>query len=202
MDFWSNFAKFYDAAEALNGKVYREMCGLTVKLVPFHSKVLECAGGTGELSLAAAAKADSVVCTDNSEKMLSVARQKAEKRGAGNIRFARANIFHLEYEDESFDAVIAGNILHLLKNPENAVKELYRVTKPGGKILLPTFMTSEKTKISGALLGAYKKLGFEPCAEFSPRSYADFLKSLNLGEVKTKLIKGTIPCCYAVIIKQ
>ncbi len=202
MDFWSTFAKFYDAAEKLNGKVYREMCGLTTELVPFHSKVLECAGGTGELSLAAAAKADSVLCTDNSPKMLDVARKKAESRGAGNIEFARANIFHLECHNENYDIVIAGNILHLLKNPENAIKELYRVTKAGGKILLPTFMTSENTKISGALLGAYKKLGFEPCTEFSPRSYVYFLKGLNLGEVKAKLIKGTIPCCYAVIIKR
>ena len=202
MDFWSKFAKSYDVTEKLNGSVYREMCDLTTILTPFHSSVLECAGGTGELSFAAAKKADSVLCTDNSENMLNIARQKAEKQGVCNVDFARANIFHIEQPNESFDVVIAGNILHLLKKPENAVKELYRVTKTGGKILLPTFMTSENTKISGALLGAYKKLGFEPCTEFSPRSYVYFLKGLNLGDVKAKLIKGTIPCCYAVIIKQ
>ena len=202
MDFWDKFAKYYDVAEKLNGKVYREMCELTIKLTPFHSSVLECAGGTGELSISAAAKADEVLCTDNSASMLDIARQKAEKRGVNNITFARENIFHLNAPDESYDVVIAGNVLHLLKCPENAVKELWRVTKHGGRILLPTFMTSGSSAISGTLLSVYKKLGFVPCAEYTPRSYVYMLKECNLGKVKAKLIKGTIPCCYAVIIKD
>lgn len=202
MGFWDKFARYYDVSEKLNGEVYREMCELTKKLVPYHSAVLECAGGTGELSLAAAEKAKSVLCTDNSEKMLDVARQKAAARKATNIEFARANIFHLEHPDDSFDIVIAGNVLHLLENPENAVGELYRVTKKGGRILLPTFMTRDVSLISKALLSAYKKLGYEPCTEFTPRSYVFMLKGCALGEVKAKLIKGTIPCCYAVITKD
>lgn len=202
MDFWDKFARYYDVAEKLNGEVYRRMRDITVKLTPFHSKVLECAAGTGELSLAAATKAESVLCTDNSVKMLETARQKSEKRGVTNMEFARANIFHLDAADETYDVVIAGNILHLLQNPENAVRELYRVTKHGGRLLLPTFMTSEKSPISGVLLKAYQKLGFEPCTEFTPRSYVFMLKGCDLGTVKAKLIKGTIPCCYAVIIKD
>lgn len=202
MDFWDKFARYYDVAEKLNGEVYRQMRDITVKLTPFHSKVLECAAGTGELSLAAAAKAESVLCTDNSAKMLETARLKAEKRGVTNVEFERANIFHLDAADETYDAVIAGNILHLLRNPKNAVRELYRVTKRGGRLLLPTFMTSERSAISGALLKAYQKLGFEPCTEFTPRSYVFMLKGCNLGKVRAKLIKGTIPCCYAVIIKE
>lgn len=202
MDFWDKFAKYYDVAEALNGKVCSEMREITKTLVPRGAAVLECAGGTGELSLAAAEKAAAVLCTDNSEKMLEVAREKAKKHGRGNILFERQNIFHLRMADDTYDVVIAGNVLHLLQNPENAVKELYRVTKKGGRILLPTFMTSEKTKISGALLGAYKKLGFQPCTEFTPRSYVYMLKGCNCGTVKAKLIKGTVPCCYAVIVKQ
>lgn len=179
MDFWDTFAKYYDVAEALNGKVYKEMCEITKTLVPRGAAVLECAGGTGELSLAAAEKAVTVLCTDNSEKMLEAAREKANKRGRDNIWFERQNIFHLRMDDDTYDVVIAGNVIHLLQNPENAVKELCRVTKKGGRILLPTFMTSEKTKISGALLAVYKKLGFQPCAEYNPRSYVYMLKGCN-----------------------
>lgn len=202
MDFWNKFARYYDVAEKMNGEVYRQMRDITLKLTPFRSRVLECAAGTGELSLAAAAKAESVLCTDNSEKMLEIARQKAEKRGITNVKFKRANIFHIDADNNAYDVVIAGNILHLLTNPENAVRELYRVTKQGGRILLPTFMTGEKTPVSGTLLKAYQKLGFEPCTEFTPRSYVFMLKECSLGQVKAKLIKGTIPCCYAVIIKE
>lgn len=202
MDFWSTFARFYDVSESLNGSVYREMVSITTQLVPHGASVLDCAAGTGELSFAAARKAERVICTDCSGEMLNVARKKAKKRQFVNIEFERANIFHLDYADGEFDIVIAGNVLHLLDNPENAVRELSRVTKDGGKILLPTFMTKDKAAISKVLLKAYKKLGFEPSAEYSPREYVEMLKGCNVGEVKSKLIKGTVPCCYAVIIKK
>lgn len=202
MDFWSTFARFYDVAEALNGGVYREMTETTARLVPHGSEVLDCAAGTGELSLAAARRAKRVVCTDNSGEMLNAARKKAKKRRFVNIEFERANIFHLDYADGEFDIVIAGNVLHLLDNPEKAVHELCRVAKNGGKILLPTFMTRDKSAISETLLKAYKRLGFSPSTEYSPRKYVEMLKGCSAGEVKSKLIKGTIPCCYAVIIKE
>lgn len=202
MDFWNTFAGFYDVAESLNGEVYREMVNLTARLVPHGANVLDCAAGTGELSLAAARRAKKVICTDNSEEMLKIARKKAKKRQFVNIEFERANIFRLDHADGEFDVVIAGNVLHLLKNPENAVHELSRVTKSGGKILLPTFMTRDKSAISETLLKAYKRLGFSPCGEYSPKEYVQMLKNCNVGEVKSKLIKGTIPCCYAVIIKE
>lgn len=202
MSFWDKVAKYYDLAEVLNGKAYREMCGLTAKLTPRGAKVLECAGGTGELSFAVATKAESVLCTDNSEQMLEVARQKAEKKGVDNIGFERRNIFHLDDPDETYDIVIAGNVLHLLDSPENAVRELYRVTKRGGKILLPTFMTRNDSKLSDVLLTAYKALGYEASTEYTPRSYVFMLKGCNLGIVKAKIIKGLVPVCYAVIVKK
>lgn len=202
MDFWDKWAKYYDVSQSLNGKVHNKMCEHTVRLTPFRSNVLECAAGTGELSIAAAAKADNVHCTDYSDKMLKIARKKAEKHGVCNITFGRANIFRLDAADESYDVVIAGNVLHLLQNPENAVTELCRVTKSGGRVLLPTFMLSGVSKVSKMLLYVYGKFGFNPCTEFTPRAYVDFLKGLELGEVKARLIKGTIPCCYAVIIKK
>lgn len=202
MDFWDRVANLYDIAEKLNGKVYREMCELTAKLTPRGAKVLECAGGTGELSLTVSAKAASVLCTDNSEKMLNTARKKAEKRGIHNIGFERRNLFNLDDVDETYDIVIAGNVLHLLDNPENAVRELYRVTKRGGRILLPTFMTRNHSKLSDVLLTAYKALGYEASTEYTPRSYVFMLKGCNCGTVKAKIIKGLIPVCYAVIVKE
>lgn len=201
MDFWDRIARVYDIAEAVNGKVYREMCELTRRLIPRGAAVLDCAAGTGELSFAAAEKAESVLCTDNSENMLDTAMAKAKKRGIENVRFERRNIFRLDDPDETYDVVIAGNVLHLLSEPENAVAELYRVTKRGGRILLPTFVTRGSSKPASAMLGVYKKLGFNPSTEYTPRSYVFMLKSCNKGEVKAKLIKGMMPCCYAVIVK-
>ncbi len=198
MEFWDRVAGVYDIAEAFNGKVYRKMCGITARLVPSGAKVLDCAAGTGELSFAAAKKAGSVLCTDISENMLKTAKKKALSMNVRNISFEERNIFDLKDTDNTYDIVIAGNVLHLLENPEKAVKELYRVLKPGGKLLLPTFTTKNKCKI---MLKLYKLLGYNPAAEYLPAEYETMLKNCGCGRVKTKLIDGLMPCCYAVIKK-
>lgn len=198
MDFWDRFAGVYDLAESINGSVYTEMCDITRRLVPAGAKVLDCGAGTGELSLAASDNADSVLCTDLSKNMLKQAQRKARALGADNIEFAARNIFDLQDPDDTYDVVIAGNVLHLLTNPQGAVKEMYRVLKPGGRLLLPTFTNKNSTRL---LIGIYKKLGFDPAANYSPSEYKKMLEDCGLGRVRTKLIKGLVPCCYAVIEK-
>lgn len=197
MGFWDNIAGFYDLAEAVNGKVYSQMLSTTARLVPKGAKVLDCAAGTGALSFAAAKKAKSVLCTDLSENMLKTAKIKA--RNVKNVSFDVRNIFGIKDLDDTYDIVIAGNVLHLLENPEVAVKEMYRVLKPNGKLLLPTFTTKGKGK---TLLKLYKLIGFKPAAEYSPDEFKTMLKNCGYGRVRTKLIDGLVPCCYAVIVKE
>ncbi|MCH5196968.1 MAG: class I SAM-dependent methyltransferase [Oscillospiraceae bacterium] len=197
MEFWDRVAGLYDFAEAFNGKVYREICDLTRRLTPRGAVVLDCAAGTGELSLAAARKAKSVLCTDLSENMLKKARAKSVR--IGNITFEPRNIFHLEDPDNTYDVVIAGNVLHLLDAPEKAVKELYRVLKPGGRLLLPTFIT--KGKSDSALLKLYGLLGYKASSDYSVEEYKAMLKNCGCGKVRTKTVDGFVPCCYAVIEK-
>ena len=196
MDFWDNIAAVYDIAEAVNGKVYREMTDLAARLVPRGAKVLDCAAGTGSLSIAAAERANTVVCTDLSENMLFRARKKAKRYGADNIVFEKRNIFELCDEDGTYDCVIAGNVLHLLNNPQGAVKELCRVAKSGGKVIVPTFTWENKEHF---LVKLYRLIGFKPKRGYTPDSYYKMLRECGCGKVKMKLIKGMIPCCLAVI---
>lgn len=198
MEFWDRVAGVYDIAESFNGDVYRQICDITERLTPNGARVLDCGAGTGELSFAAAKKAESVVCTDLSENMLKTAKRKARVFGVENISFEARNIFDLKDPDDTYDVVIAGNVLHLLLNPQGAVRELYRVLKPGGRLLLPTFTTKNRGKF---FIGLYKKLGYDPAAEYSPSEYKKMLEDCGLGRVRTKLIKGFVPCCYAVIEK-
>lgn len=197
MEFWDRVAGVYDIAEAFNGNVYRRICEITRRLTPRGAKVLDCAAGTGELSFAAARKAESVLCTDISENMLKKARAKFVR--IGNVTFETRNIFDMKDPDDTYDVVIAGNVLHLLEDPEKAVKELYRVLKPGGRLLLPTFMT--KSKSNSVLLKLYRLIGYSAAADYQPSEYKKMLINCGCGKVRTKLINGYVPCCYAVIEK-
>lgn len=197
MNFWDRVAVVYDFAEALQGDVYPRIWRMTERLVSRGARVLDCAAGTGALSISAAKRASEVLCTDCSEKMLAAAKRKAKALGIGNIRFEKSSIFEIDAPDEIYDVTIAGNVLHLLYDPERAARELARVTKRGGRILVPCFTTAGR---EGVVLKLYRKLGYNG-RTFSPNEYCRMLKSYGLGTVKAKLIKGMIPCCYAVIFK-
>ena len=131
--------------------------------------------------------------------MLKQARRKAKKLGIANVEFEVRDIFNLNDKDEAYDVVMAGNILHLLNQPEKALKELWRVTKRGGKLLLPTYMLGSKFSL---LLKLYKMLGFNPSVNYTYETYGKMLTKCSLGKVRMKMIYGLLPCCYAVIEKK
>jgi len=200
MSFWDKVAGIYDITESLNGKVYKSMLRGVKQIVPEGARVLDCAAGTGELSIAASEKAESVVCTDLSLAMLEQARKKCAKLGIENITFEERDIFHMSDEDETYDIVMAGNVLHLVDNPEEAVKELYRVTKKGGKLILPTFV--HKNAGTKALIDFYKKFGFNPVSDFTVETYSKMLNGCKLGPVKVTFVDGLIPLAFAVMKKR
>lgn len=198
MEFWDKVAGVYDITQAINGKVYKEMLELVEQLIPEGALVLDTAAGTGQLSFAAAKKAQQVVCTDLSLPMLEKAKAKAKSHRIQNISFQARNIFDLADESETYDVAMAGNVLHLLENPKGAVKELCRVTKKGGLLILPTYVNSNKP----VLVELYKKVGFSPAKDYTATSLKRLLMECGCGEVRAKLIRGRVPCCFAVIKKD
>lgn len=198
MTFWDKTAGVYDLAESLNSKAYRAMLEGVRQTVPQGAKVLDCAAGTGELSLAAAEKAEQVLCTDTSLPMLERARKKSAKKGIKNICFAERDIFNLPDGDGTYDAAMAGNVLHLLEDPEKAVRELCRVTKEGGRVIVPTFTA----KNDNLFIKIYTLLGYKAFAFYTAESYEKMLKSCACGRVKVTVIKGIIPVAFGIIKVQ
>ena len=200
--FWDRWAWFYDLAERSNRRAYAGAAARVAGLVPAGASVLDCAAGTGTFSLAVAARAGSVLCTDPSETMLDRARKKAAKRGLTNISFAHRDITALPDPDGSFDAVIAANVLHLLPRPEIAVRELWRVTAPGGRLILPTFLQGKVGAVYGALIKIYQGVGFHYEHAFTPETYREFLERLELGPVAVEVVEGRVPEGIGILEKS
>ena len=199
--FWDRWAWFYDLAERSNRTVNAAAAARVAGLVPVGARVLDCAAGTGEFSLAAAKRAASVLCTDQSQPMLDRARKKAAKRGLTNISFAQRDVTALSDPDGSFDAVIAANVLHLLPEPETAVRELWRVTAPGGRLILPTYLQGKAGTAYGAMIKIYQGVGFHYEHAFTPETYRMFLEKLNLAPVALEVISGGVPEGIALLEK-
>lgn len=201
MTFWDRISGVYDLAERFNQKAVRGMARETARRVPAGSRFLECAAGTGEISLAAAHSAGEVLCTDLSSAMLERAKLKAARLGLGNIAFARRDLLRLPEADRSFDAVCAGNVLHLLEDPEAAVRELRRVTAAGGVLLLPTFLMGEAGPWMRFLVRLYRLAGFRFRRSFTAQSYAAFFDGIGIPPEEMVIIPGRMPVGLAVIRK-
>ena len=195
MTFWDRIAGIYDFAESFDSRAYKAMLEGIKKIVPEGANVLDCAAGTGELSIAAAEKAEHVLCTDMSLPMLDRAKKKSAKKGIKNISFEERDIFSLPDEDNTYDVSMAGNVLHLLEEPEKAVRELCRVTKQGGRVILPTFMA----KNSNPLIKIYTLLGYKAFACYTIESYEKMLNDCGCGRVKVTKISGLVPVAFGVI---
>lgn len=194
--FWDKAASLYDFFEIIyNGKVYRNLGPAVADMLGEKDTVLECACGTGAITAAIAAKASKVVATDLSDGMMSQAKKKC--KSYGNVHFETADIMKLDFADESFDAVVAGNVIHLLPDPQAAVRELMRVCKKGGKVIIPTYMNRTKSGRKRLIIRFLEALGAEFKGDFSVETYEDFLRNCVGLEPNIKLVEGRMTCAIA-----
>ncbi|WP_456472503.1 class I SAM-dependent methyltransferase [Methanocaldococcus sp.] len=98
-------------------------------------KILDVGTGTGFIAILLAELGHEVVGIDLSERMLEVAKKKAENRGV-TIEFMIGDAENLPFCNEEFDAVINRHLLWTLPNPHKAVSEWVRVTRHGGKVVI------------------------------------------------------------------
>ena len=191
--FWDNVAGVYDVfVNVINGKTHQQLRRIVSSLIEPDDTVLECACGTGLLSAVIAPKCRQLTATDFSEKML----KKAEKncRSFRNITYAQADITALSFADGSFDKVVAGNVIHLLDNPVTALRELNRVCKDGGMLIIPTYMNKDDKGKTSGFAGAVGKAGADFKRQFTVESYRQFFLDAGYPDVKVSLADGRIPC--------
>ena len=197
--FWDRVSSFYDLFEtAYNGKVYKNLGKAIARDINSKDAVLECACGTGAISRYIASRCRLLVATDLSTGMLK--QTKSNCRNFHNVIVKRADMTRLNCRDDRFDKVIAGNVIHLLSTPYAAVKELVRVCKPGGKIIIPTYINaSDKTNKTAVRL--LELIGADFKRQFDMDSYRSFFEKAGYEDVEMYVIDGKMPCAVAIITK-
>lgn len=137
-------------------------------------KIIDVGGGTGIMALMALEKgASKAICGDISECMLNHGRIKARSIGyiSERIEFRQLDAESLPFEDNSFDAALTGMAFGLFPDQEKAIKELYRVLRPGGFMSLGAHGPEHYWEAIDASLRVMNKkyfLGYR--FEFWPRS--------------------------------
>lgn len=116
-----------------------------IELANIHAGqvVLDLAGGTGDLAKKIAAKVGAeglVVLADINEAMLNIGRDRLLDAGyVENVRFAQANAEQLPFADNTFDLITISFGLRNVTRKDVALRSMYRVLKPGGKLFVVEF---------------------------------------------------------------
>ena len=198
--FWDKVSGLYDFFETVyNGKVYRNLGERVAEEIEQDDIVLECACGTGAISKYIAPKCKQLTATDFSKGMLKQTAKNCRKYH--NIKIRRADMTNLKCRDNRFDKVVAGNVIHLLEEPYAALKELERVCKTGGTIIVPTYINAsdgvnQKTVRLLTLAGVNFK------RQFDMDSYKKFFEDAGYQNVAYCVVSGRMPCAVAIITKQ
>lgn len=199
--FWDKVAWAYDIfANVINRKANRALCAAVKELIGPTDQVLECACGTGLLTGVIAPECQSLLATDFSEKMLKRAKKKYGKYR--NVAFEQANLLRLAYPSNRFDVVVAANVIHLLDEPYQALRELERVCKPGGRMIIPTYMNQTDKGETNSVSGVIGRAGAEFKRAFTPETYKRFFAEAGYADAEYLLCRGKIPCAVAVLEKK
>jgi ubiquinone/menaquinone biosynthesis C-methylase UbiE len=143
------------------------------------NRILDIASGSGQPALTLARlvrPGGSIVATDLSPEMLRIARRKANQADMDNIEFQELDAEHLDFPDDSFDAVTCRWGLMFCPDPAKAISEARRVLKPNRPYVATTWADPEKNPFLSrvnAVIGQVAPEAAPPPGALGPLSLPD-----------------------------
>ena len=117
------------------GKSWKSLAEAFLRLLP-PTVIADLGAGDGSFALLLAQAATRVIAVDSSQKMLDVAREQALRNGVANVEFRLGDMEELPIDDGAVDLAIFSQSLHHAGHPERAVREAWRILRPGGRIVV------------------------------------------------------------------
>jgi len=144
--------------------------------------LLDVGTGTGRMLEIFGPRAGRAVGIDLSPEMLAVARANLSRAGLANCSVRQADLYQLPFAAASFDAVTVHQVLHFLDRPAQAMAEVGRVLRPGGRLLVVDFAPHDLESLRSE--HAHRRLGF------SQQEVARWLTAANMEIKETVHLAG------------
>jgi ubiquinone/menaquinone biosynthesis C-methylase UbiE len=128
-------AAFYTTSAVHKDKVVLDRL-VELAHVQSTDRVLDVATGTGHTAFAFAPHVREVIATDVTPEMLGEGEKLKVERGISNVEFRIADAHDLPFDDESFDVVTCRRAAHHFVDVGRALREMTRVLKPGGRLVI------------------------------------------------------------------
>ncbi|MBI4147547.1 class I SAM-dependent methyltransferase [Candidatus Woesearchaeota archaeon] len=139
-DIWTRFTRSYTNVLS-NWEPYRELVSKVLHYMAKKENILDQGCGTGIFSLELARMGKKVISIDNNLAMLSEAQawlKQAMNGGEinGSATFMEGNAEALPFSNNTFDGIVANNVIFYVENPTKMTAEAYRVLKPDGVLVI------------------------------------------------------------------
>ena len=186
-------------------------------------RALDVATGTGDLALELARRVSpggEVVATDFSERMLELARAKADARPVEGARVVirSANALALPFDDGEFDAATVGFGARNFSDLEQGLREMSRVVRPGGRVVVLEITTPQKPPLAqffelwfdrivpalGRVAGDAQAYSYLPNSvrRFpAPRELAETMSRCGLERIRYVLTAGGIIALHGGVVR-
>ncbi len=161
-DMWDKRSKHYDDKIKKHDSIYEKTIESTKSLLNKSDVVLDFGCASGEMSLDLAPHVQKVHGIDLSVKMIELANQKARDRQIDNISFDQIDVFDQILASNSYSAVIAFSIFHLLDDAPKALARLNDLLPKGGLLISQTPCLGERNWLFRSLINLAQKLGIAP----------------------------------------
>lgn len=137
-DFWDKSAKKYSQSPIKDEITYRKKLNESQEHFKPDMHILEFGCGTGTTAIHHSPFVKHIDAIDTSQKMIDICQEKAEAASVENITFSKSSLFELDAYNDSYDAILALNVIHLITNRNSVLSEVSRILKPGGVFISST----------------------------------------------------------------
>ncbi|MPZ87755.1 MAG: methyltransferase domain-containing protein [Nitriliruptorales bacterium] len=152
-DAWDAIADGFDRYATPQTMAFGEQVLSRLELGP-GVRVLDVAAGTGGLSIPAARTGADVVAVDISPAMIEHLAARGRTEGLTGLEARVGDGEALDFDDATFDVAVSMNGVSLFPDIPGGLRELVRVTRPGGQVLVVTFGPMHKAEFIAFFLGA------------------------------------------------
>jgi ubiquinone/menaquinone biosynthesis C-methylase UbiE len=121
--------------EYVPGRSWKSMAEALLLMLP-PMVIADLGAGEGAFSLLLAQRAQQVIAVDNSDKMVELGTQLAQKQGVAALEYRKGDLEAVPIADSTVDMALFSQSLHHALHPERAIAEAWRILKPGGRITI------------------------------------------------------------------
>jgi ubiquinone/menaquinone biosynthesis C-methylase UbiE/DNA-binding transcriptional ArsR family regulator len=121
--------------EYVPGRSWKSMAEALLLMLP-PMVIADLGAGEGAFSLLLAQRAQQVIAVDNSDKMVELGTQLAQKQGVVALEYRKGDLEAVPIADSTVDLALFSQSLHHALHPERAIAEAWRILRPGGRITI------------------------------------------------------------------